>query len=396
MGVDPAALIPCLRPDQFANAAGDRFLAEAKVKYDLGMSELVYRPALSWTEFLHPKVMTGMLSASVFGSLRKHVAKYFTDPRLRQLMEFPVLFLGATPQNTPALYSLMNYADMALGTWYPMGGMGRIIDAMVDLAERKGVRIELSCGVEEVLVRNGNAVGVRTDRGDHMADVVVSAADYHHTEEKLLAPEHRSYTPKYWNDRVLAPSSLLFYLGFDRKLPNLEHHNLFFDESLDEHAKEIYDTPQWASRPLLYTSCASRTDPSVAPAGHENLVVLIPVAPGLTDTPDVRAHYLSLVLDRLAAHTGVDLKQHMVVQHSYCINDFEADYNSYRGNAYGLANTLMQTAVLKPSMKSRKVRDLYFTGQLTVPGPGVPPTLISGQVVADLIEREHRNMELRA
>ena len=258
----------------------DRFLAEAKVKYDLGMSELVYRPALSWTEFLHPKVMTGMLSASVFGSLRKHVAKYFTDPRLRQLMEFPVLFLGATPQNTPALYSLMNYADMALGTWYPMGGMGRIIDAMVNLAERKGVRIELSCGVEEVIVRNGRAVGVRTDRGDHMADVVVSAADYHHTEEKLLAPEHRSYTPKYWNDRVLAPSSLLFYLGFDRKLPNLEHHNLFFDESLDDHAKEIYDTPQWPSRPLLYTSCASRTDPSVAPAGHENLVVLIPGGTG--------------------------------------------------------------------------------------------------------------------
>ena len=194
----------------------------------------------------------------------------------------------------------------------------------------------------------------------------------------------------------MAPSSLLFYLGFDRELPRMEHHNLFFDEPLDLHAREIYDDPKWPTRPLLYTSCGTKTDPSVAPAGHENMVVLIPIAPGLEDTPEVRERYLQLTLDRLTRHTGVDLRAHLVLQRSFCINDFVNDYNSFRGNAYGLANTLTQTAVLKPRIKSRKVKGLYFTGQLTVPGPGVPPTLISGQVVADLIEQEHAKHRLRA
>ena len=372
-----------------------KFLAEAKIKYELGMNELVYRPALNWSEFMLPKVMSGMLKVSVFTSLRKHVAKYFKDQRLRQLMEFPVLFLGATPQNTPALYSLMNYADMSLGTWYPMGGMGRIIDAMVKLAREEGVDLRTDSPVERILVEDGRAAGVQVNGEELRADVVVAAADYHHAEN-LLAPEHRTYSESYWKGRVMAPSSLLFYLGFDRELPRMEHHNLFFDEPLDLHAREIYDDPKWPTRPLLYTSCGTKTDPSVAPAGHENMVVLIPIAPGLEDTPEVRERYLQLTLDRLTRHTGVDLQAHLVLQRSFCINDFVNDYNSFRGNAYGLANTLTQTAVLKPRIKSRKVKGLYFTGQLTVPGPGVPPTLISGQVVADLIEQEHAKHRLRA
>ena len=372
-----------------------KFLAEAKIKYELGMNELVYRPALNWSEFMLPKVMSGMLKVSVFSSLRKHVARHFKDQRLRQLMEFPVLFLGATPQNTPALYSLMNYADMSLGTWYPMGGMGRIIDAMVKLAREEGVELRTDSPVDRILVENGRAVGVQVNGAELRADVVVAAADYHHAEN-LLAPEHRTYSENYWKGRVMAPSSLLFYLGFDRELPRMEHHNLFFDEPLDQHAREIYDDPKWPTRPLLYTSCGTKTDPSVAPAGHENMVVLIPIAPGLQDTPEVRERYLQLTLDRLTRHTGVDLRAHLVLQRSFCINDFVNDYNSFRGNAYGLANTLTQTAVLKPRIKSRKVKGLYFTGQLTVPGPGVPPTLISGQVVADLIEQEHAKQRLRA
>ena len=372
-----------------------KFLAEAKIKYELGMNELVYRPALNWSEFMLPKVMSGMLKVSVFSSLGKHVARHFKDQRLRQLMEFPVLFLGATPQNTPALYSLMNYADMSLGTWYPMGGMGRIIDAMVKLAREEGVELRTDSPVDRILVENGRAVGVQVNGAELRADVVVAAADYHHAEN-LLAPEHRTYSENYWKGRVMAPSSLLFYLGFDRELPRMEHHNLFFDEPLDQHAREIYDDPKWPTRPLLYTSCGTKTDPSVAPAGHENMVVLIPIAPGLQDTPEVRERYLQLTLDRLTRHTGVDLRAHLVLQRSFCINDFVNDYNSFRGNAYGLANTLTQTAVLKPRIKSRKVKGLYFTGQLTVPGPGVPPTLISGQVVADLIEQEHAKQRLRA
>ncbi len=368
-----------------AGKALGRFLEEARMKYELGMKELVHRPSLSWGEYMHPRLLAGILRTSVFTSLRKHVGRHFKDPRLRQLMEFPVLFLGATAEHIPALYSLMNYADMSLGTWYPMGGMGRIIDGMVQVASRLGVDIRYDTAVEKILVREGKAMGVSTSQGDFLADVVIAAADYHHVDQHLLGPEHRSYSEHYWSERVLAPSSLLFYLGFDIRLPKLEHHNLFFDRSLDVHAHEIYVEPCWPSKPLMYISAPSKTDGSVAPVGHENVFALIPIAPGLADGPQIRARYLAQVLDRLSAHTGVKVQDHLVYEHSYCIADFERDYNAFRGNAYGLANTLSQTAVLKPRMKSRQVSGLYFAGQLTVPGPGVPPALISGQVVADLI-----------
>ena len=389
----PAGL-PALKElfERIEPGAGKRleeFMTEARVKYDLGMNELVYRPSLSWGEFISPKVLAGMLRSSVFGSLRDHVARHFRDPRLRMLLEFPVLFLGASPANTPALYSLMNHADMALGTWYPMGGMGRIVEAMMHVAREQGVDIRCDTPVLHVLVENGRAAGVTTAAGELRADVVVAAADYHHVEHELLEPDQRSYTESYWDARVMAPSSLLFYLGFNTRLPKLLHHNLFFDESLDAHAKEIYDEPQWPSQPLMYVSAPSKTDSTVAPTGHENVFVLIPIAPGLTDSEEVRQHYFRLVLKKLNAQTGMDVEPHLVLNRSYCINDFKSDYNAYRGNAYGLANTLRQTAVLKPSMKSKRVKGLYFTGQLTVPGPGVPPSLISGQVVADLIGSEH-------
>lgn len=370
-----------------ANAL-DRFLAEARIKYDLGMGELVYRPSLSWLEYAHPGALAGLLRTSVFRSLRNHVLDHFTEPRLRALMEFPVLFLGAAPQHTPALYSLMNYADLELGTWYPMGGMGKVVEGMLQVAERQGVQVEANCTVERIIVEDGCAVGVVTERGEHRADVVVAAADYHHVEQHLLPAQHRSYSPAYWESRKLAPSSLLFYLGIDRPVPRLEHHTLFFDEPLDAHSAEIYDNPAWPSRPLFYVSCSSKTDPSAAPAGCENMVVLIPIAPGLEDTEAVRERYFDLVMQRMARYTGMDLRPHIVVKRSYCINDLQQDYNAYRGNAYGLANTLMQTGPLRPRMKSRKVKGLYFAGQLTVPGPGVPPAIISGQTVAALVEKE--------
>jgi phytoene desaturase len=377
------------RVEPGAGARLKEFLAEAGMKYKLGMNDLVHRPALRWSEFANARVIAGMMRSTVFTSLRKHVRDRFSDPRLQQLLEFPVLFLGATPERTPALYSLMNYADMMLGTWYPMGGMGRIVDGMVSVAERHGVRFLMDTPVRRIVVEHGRARGVETATGVLRADLVVAGADYHHVETALLPPELRSYSAAYWDSRVMAPSSLLFYLGFDRRLTGLQHHNLFFDRSLDVHAHEIYDAPSWPSDPLMYVCAPSVTDASVAPAGHENVFALIPIAPGLEDTQATRERYLRQVLERIGHRIGVDVRPHVVLQRSYCINDFQADHNAFRGNAYGLANTLRQTAVLKPRMKSRRVSGLYFTGQLTVPGPGVPPSLISGLVVADLIAKEH-------
>lgn len=373
-----------------AGAKLHAFLDEAKPKYDIGMGEIVYRPSLSWFEYMHPGLLMGLMKTTVFRSLRSHVQDYFSDPRLRQAMEFPVLFLGATPQDTPALYSLMNYADMVLGTWYPMGGMGKIVDAFVAVAKKQGATLRLGEPVKRIVTEGGRVTGVETEQGVLPADVVLGSADYQHVDQQLLPEGQRGYSPAWWDKRTMAPSGLLFYLGLDRKLPNLDHHTLFFDESLDAHAAEIYEDPKWPTKPLFYTSCASKTDPSAAPEGGENLVVLIPLAPGLEDTDAMRAKYREVVMGRLAKHLGFDPRPHVVLERSYCIRDLKADYNAFRGNAYGLANTLLQTGPLRPRMKSKEVKGLYYAGQLTVPGPGVPPAIISGQVVAQLIDEESR------
>jgi len=319
----------------------------------------------------------------MFSSLSKHVRSLFKNEKLIQLLEFPVLFLGATPQKTPAMYSLMNYADMVLGTWYPMGGMYRIVEAMVSLAKELGVRIELEQEVNHIEVPNGHATRVTTRQGrEFLADVVVGGADYQHVDAQLLDARHRNYSDAYWDKRTMAPSSLLFYIGVNKRLKNLEHHNLFFDEDFGRHGQEIYETPQWPSKPLFYVSMPSKTDPTVAPEGSENLFLLIPVAPDLPDTPEIRERYYHVIMERLERLTGQEIRSSVVYKRSYAHADFISDYHAFKGNAYGLANTLLQTAFLKPKLKNRHVSNLYYTGQLTVPGPGVPPSLISGQVVA--------------
>ncbi|MGV3557615.1 phytoene desaturase family protein [Larkinella arboricola] len=364
------------------------FLKQAAYKYDVGINQFVWKPSRRVTEFMSLKLLQDAMRLDVFQSFASHVRKYFSNERLLQLMEFPILFLGATPQNTPALYSLMNYAEISMGTWYPMGGMHEIVKAMVKLAEEKGVKIVLNHPVKQIGVTNGIANKVETYQGTFEADVVVAGADYQHVDSKLLAPEYRNYDDRYWNSRVLAPSSLLFYLGVRKRVPRLQHHNLFFDEDFGQHAIEIYEKPQWPTKPLFYVSAPSKTDPTVAPAGMENLFILIPVAPDLNDPEETREHYYNLVMDRLEAYVGENVRNHVIFKRSYAHSNFIADYHAFRGNAYGLANTLRQTAILKPGLKNKRVNNLFYTGQLTVPGPGVPPSLISGLVVADEVRKE--------
>lgn len=364
------------------------FLDESKYKYDVGIGEFVWKPSLSITEFFDYRLLSKAISLDLFASFGKHIRKFFSNRRLLQLMEFPILFLGATPKNTPALYSLMNYAEIALGTWYPMGGMYEIVKAMVNLAEEKGVNIKLNEAVKRIEVENKTAQKVITDIGEYEADIVIGAGDYHHIESQLLNETDRNYSEKYWNSRTMAPSSLLFYVGVDRKVDKLTHHNLFFDEDFDIHADEIYTHPQWPSKPLFYVSAPSKTDASVAPEGAENLFVLIPIAPDLADGEEVREKYYEIVMERLEKYVGHSIRKHVVYKRSFAVSDFKNDYHSFRGNAYGLANTLLQTAFLKPSLKNKKVKNLFYTGQLTVPGPGVPPSLISGLVVANQVITE--------
>jgi phytoene desaturase len=376
--------------EQIEPGSGQRleaFLEQAAYKYDVGMNKFVWKPSRSIWEFVSLKLLYDLGRMDVLQTFAGHIRKYFSDPKLLQLMEFPILFLGATPENTPAMYSLMNYAEISMGTWYPMGGMHEIVKGMVALAEEKGVKILLNQNVTRIDVVGGVAKQVVTETGTYDADVVVAGADYHHVDTKLLG-QYRNYSDAYWDKRTLAPSSLLYYLGINKRIPKLQHHNLFFDEDFKQHAYEIYTQPQWPSKPLFYASAPSKTDPSVAPEGCENLFLLIPVAPDLKDdSEEIHERYFNVVMERLEAYVGEDIRSHVVYKRTYAHRDFMSDYNAFKGNAYGLANTLMQTAFLKPTLKNKKVANLFYTGQLTVPGPGVPPSLISGLVVADEVEK---------
>ena len=373
----------------------EKVMNEAAYKYEVGIKKLVFKPGLSVTEFLDADLAKGILKLDVFTSVKKHIAKHFQNLRLQELMEFPVLFLGALAEKTPALYTLMNYADIVGGTWFPKGGMHRIVEGMYQLAKEKGVQFIFEADVQQIQVNNGKATGVaaiiKHQQQVLTADVIISGADYHFTEQKLLEPKYRTYTESYWQKRVMAPSCLLYYIGINKKLNDVLHHSLFFDVPFAPHAADIYTTPRWPAEPLFYVSATSVTDASLAPPGHENLFFLIPVATGLTgDDETLRKEYFDKIITRFEQHTGQSIREHIVFYRSYAHSNFIADYNAFKGNAYGLANTLAQTAMLKPTCHSKKVSNLFFTGQLTVPGPGVPPSLISGEVVAKEVDKFFR------
>lgn len=378
--------------EQGAGAALDKVMEEAAYKYDVGVKKLVFKPGQSWLEFLDPELIKGVFKLDVFTSIKKHFGKHFKHSKIRELMEFPVLFLGALAEDTPALYSLMNYADIKGGTWFPKDGMYSIVQGMHRLAEEQGVTFKFNADVQAIEIKDGKATGIRTSEGIFPADVVVSGADYHFTETKLLPAQYRSYTESYWDKRVMAPGCLLYYVGVGKKIPGLLHHSLFFDVPFAPHARDIYTTPRWPDEPLFYVSATSVTDGSQAPDGCENLFFLVPVATGLQgDDAELRDAYFDKIVERFEQRMGTTIKDDILYYKSYAQSDFVKDYNAFKGNAYGLANTLLQTAVLKPSCKSKKLENLYFTGQLTVPGPGVPPSLISGEVVATLIHSDFSN-----
>ncbi|HUH18406.1 phytoene desaturase family protein [Albibacterium sp.] len=372
--------------EQIEKGAGlrlEKFMKSAKFKYEVGMQDFVNKPCHNWAEFISPKIARSALKLDLLTDFRSYVAKYFKSEKLRTLMEFPVIFLGASPKNIPALYSLMNYGGYALGTHYPKGGFYQLVLAMKKVAEINGTVFHFSKTVESINAQNGMITSLTINGQIYGFDAVIASSDYHHTET-LLNKELRNYSETYWQNRTFAPSSLIYYLGINQTIPNLKHHTLFFENDLDEHIDCIYGERKWPEKPLFYACCPSRTDDTVAPAGKENLFLLMPLAIAINDEEYVREKYLAQMLSRIERHTGTtDLRSKIEYKRSYCISDFISDYNAYGGNAYGLANTLSQTAVLKPKIRNKKLENLFYTGQLTIPGPGVPPSIISGKIVAN-------------
>jgi phytoene desaturase len=366
----------------------DQFMQAARYKYEVSMDHFIQKPCHSWMEFMSPQLAVHALKLDLFSDFRSYVAHYFKHPHLRTLIEFPVIFLGASPGEIPAMYSLMNYGGYMLGTHYPMGGFYQLVLAMQQVAHEQGVQFHYNQPVQKIVSEHKRVTSLLINDQIHTFDAVIASSDYHHTES-LLDAKGRNYNEKYWQERTFAPSCLIYYLGIDEIIPNLNHHNLFFENSLDEHLDAIYLQKKWPENPLFYVCCPSKTDPSVAPIGKENVFLLMPLAIGLEDKEEIRENYLKEMLRRIEKQTGVsDLQSKIVYQRSYCIQDFIKDYNAYGGNAYGLANTLKQTAFWKPKLKNQKLSNMVYTGQLTVPGPGVPPSLISGKIAAKEITKK--------
>tara|TARA_A100001035_G_scaffold269837_1_gene256300 strand:- start:33396 stop:34865 length:1470 start_codon:yes stop_codon:yes gene_type:complete len=366
----------------------DKFLNDAKKKYEIAVDKFIYKPSLSPTEFIRFDLIRHLGRLSIFKPISKHIREYFKDDRIIKMLEFPSLLLGAKPSATPALYSIMNYADISLGTWYPSGGIRSIATALYDLALEHGVEFEFNQNIETIRIENNKATEVISSKNKFSTDIVIANADYEHVDRVMLEEKYRNYSKNYWKKRTISPSALLFYLGINKQI-DLPHHCLFFDTSFKKHVEDIYDDPRWPGAPLFYTSCTSKSDPNVAPEGCEALFVLIPVAPGLKEKTVSRESYLDQVVARIHDITGENIKENIVVNKSYAHEEFILDFNSYKGNAYGLANTLFQTAFFKPKIRNRKVKNLYYTGQLTVPGPGMPPALVSGKIVAEQILKDH-------
>ncbi|WP_395058393.1 phytoene desaturase family protein [Flavobacterium sp.] len=362
----------------------EKFIQKAQSNYDIAIKDLVYRPGESPLELV--TVESAKKIDQFFSTISKDVRKQFKNKKLIQILEFPVLFLGAKPSKTPSFYSFMNFADFGLGTWQPTNGFHDVINGMATLAKQLGVTIITDANVEKIIVDNKITKGILVNGKIIYTDIILSGADYHHTET-LLESEYRQYSEKYWNKKTFAPSSLLFYVGFDKKLDNVIHHNLFFDVDFNLHSEEIYDNPKWPTEPLFYANFTSKTNHKTAPEGCENGFFLIPIAPGIEDTQELRDTYFEKIMTRFEKITNQEVRKNIIFKESFCVNDFIKEYNSYKGNAYGMANTLLQTAFLRPKLRSKKIKNLYFTGQLTVPGPGVPPALISGKLVADLIKK---------
>ena len=373
--------------EQGSSTKLEKFISKAKKNYDIAMKDLVFKPGKNLFEIVTPQTILKI--KDFFRTIRAQVRQYVSDKRLRSILEFPVLFLGAKPNNTPSFYNFMNYADFGLGTWHPKGGMYKVVEAITSLANELGVEMKSGTPVTGFEIENDKVKKVKTALDSYDCDIVLSGADYYHTET-LLPVKFRQYQESFWKKKTFAPSALLFFVGFDKKIENVSHHTLFFDTDFETHAATIYETKEWAKKPLFYGSFPSITDSNSAPEGKEAGIFLIPIAPDLEDTVKIRQRYFEQIIDRIELLTDQEVKKHVIFHESYCVNDFKSDYNSYKGNAYGLANTLRQTHILRPKLKSKKVKNLYFSGQLTVPGPGVPPSIISGKIVSDLIAKYHR------
>ncbi len=364
------------------------YLQQAKAKYEIAVTHFLYKEIRGIGDFLNKNIMDAGKDLHIFDNLSRYTRRFFSSDKLRKVLEYSMVFLGGAPSNTPALYSMLAHVDFNLGVWYPEGGMWSLVQALESLARECGATIIRKCEATKIEVRNGCVFSVTAGDDAFPADVIVANADYPFVETRLLERQWQSYPERYWQKRILAPSAVIMYLGINKKLPNLEHHSLSFEHDWAEHFDSIFKKKAWPEKPSLYFCCPTKTDASVAPPNCENLVTLVPVAPGLEDNDEARENICRMTFQSLERLTGVDVEKSAIVKRVFSHRDYKSEYNAREGTALGLSHTLMQSAMFRPKIASKKVKGLYYVGQYTHPGIGVPMALISATVATGKIIRD--------
>lgn len=366
-----------------------KYLSVSEYEYEVSMRDFVYKDYKSPFDFFNFELLSKGAKLHVFESMDRYTKRFFSSSLSRKILEYTIVFLGGTPKSTPALYSLMSHVDFNLGVWYPIGGINKVVEALERLCKSHNVKIITNKEVEKIIVENGIARGVVVGNETINADIIVSNADYAHMETKLLEEKYRSYKKEYFEKAKIAPSGFVIFLGLKKKLPKLVHHNLFLENDWNKHFETIFEKPSWPDAPSYYISCPSKTDPSIAPDGFENIFILVPVASGLEDAEETIEKYYKKIIKHFEKVVGEKIEDQIVVKRIFTHTDFIKDYNAYKGTALGLSHTLWQSAIFRPSNKSKKVENLYYTGQYTHPGIGVPMTLICSEIVAKKISDEN-------
>lgn len=370
----------------------DRYLQESKEKYEIAMNAVLYKNMDTIFDLISPEMAKAGPKMGIFQPMHSYVKKFFKHPRIQKILEYNLVFLGCSPQNAPSLFSLITHVDWNLGVWYPKEGMYAIVEALVKLGKQYGVTYIYNAPVEQIIVKNKKVSGVQTLKKFYPADAVISNADYAFTEDILSDQSLRSYAKKWWQKKTLAPSAFLLYLGIKGKIPKLQHHTLYFGDDWDEHFKSVFTSKKWPKNPSVYINVTSRSDKKVAPPGHENLMVLVPVAPGLSETEESKKTYAKFIISFIEKKLQISLEKNIVYQKIFSVSDFSSRYNSYQGNALGgLAHTFFQSSIWRPNNTSKKIPNLFFAGANTVPGIGIPPAIISSHLVRERISKYFSN-----
>ncbi|MBP7832678.1 MAG: phytoene desaturase [Candidatus Levybacteria bacterium] len=367
----------------------DKYINRSEFLYKESIKNFVYQDYKSFKDFAKKDLLFKATKIPLFENIDQYTKKFFSSDKARKILMYNIVFLGGTPKNTPALYSLMSYIDFKMGVWYPLGGISAFIDSLVSLCKDYNVKVIYNTEVKKLEIKNGVVSKILTNKKTYTADTVVMNADYHFAETKLLPLKYQSYPESFWKKKTIAPSAFILYLGINKKLSKLTHHNLFLDNDWTKHFDSIFKNPSWPKDPSYYVCVPSKTDPNVAPRGMENVFVLVPVAAGLKDTPEIRKKYTQKVIKHLEELIGEEFSENIVYKKTFAHADFAKRYNAYKGTGLGLSHTLLQTAIFRPHHVSKKVKNLYYTGQYTHPGIGMPVCLISSTIVSNLIQKDN-------